>query len=305
MNRSVLKERAKQLLKNRYWMCVAICAIPIAIETFLTPTSVSFNSPQNSFTEIPLNNYDDWLSGVIIAIIILAIILSFSFTLVLSAFVTNQLQVGSCRFFLKYRRNNPVGISEIFRSYKDKTFLNIAKITLLRDLYVGLFSLIFIVPGIIKALEYWAVNYILCVRPDIDKNDAFELSYKLTDGHRGELFLLELSFFGWGLLSVLSFGVAGVFYVFPYMQLTYAEYFSYLRSEAIKNGTITPYDIPDYEDYIPVSSYYPYYPPEAYSTPEQAGYMTTDTIPAQPQNQSETIDTHPAESNDNPGEFPQ
>lgn len=281
MDRSLMKKRAKELLRNRRWMCVAVCALPLAIQSLSGSSGVPSSFSEESVSSIPFE-YSDWLYDFTISAIIFALIFNLAFTFAVSAFATNQLTIGGCRYFLKYRRNNPVDFTEIFRSYKDKTFLNIAKVTIVRDIYVALFSIIFIVPGIIKALEYWAVDYILSVRPDIDRQEAFDLSDRLTDGHKGELFMLELSFLGWHILSLCTFSVVGVLYAYPYMRLTYAEYFSYLRYEAIRKGIISPYDIPDYEDYVPVSPYYPYCPPEPYYNPEQTGFSYQTTPPQQP-----------------------
>ena len=111
--------------------------------------------------------------------------------------------------------------------------------------------MLFIIPGIIKAFEYWAINYILAVRPDIDRKEAHRLSKLLMDGNKWDCFVLGLSFLGWSILGSFTFGLLNIFYVNPYMQATFVEFFSDIRLQALAKGTITPNDIPDYEVYNP------------------------------------------------------
>ncbi len=106
-----------------------------------------------------------------------------------------------------------------------------------------------------KAFEYWAVDYILAVRPDIDKAEARRLSKILMDGNKADLFVLELSFVGWGFLSLFTMGLLSIFYVNPYMQATFVEFFSDIRLQALAMGKITPNDIPDYEFIDPQMQY--------------------------------------------------
>ena len=110
---------------------------------------------------------------------------------------------------------------------------------------------LFIIPGIIKSFEYWAIDFILAVRPDIDRKEAHRLSKILMDGNKWDCFVLGFSFIGWHLLTIFTFGLLNIFYVNPYMQATYVEFFSDIRLQALAKGAITINDIPDYEVYNP------------------------------------------------------
>ncbi len=259
MNRQDLKQAGKNLFKKNYWHSVLIAFLMMLTWSeggsglsYTTSTDTSdlsnfdFSISQNFFFETPI------LIGIGIGGIILTI---------LSYLVFNALRCGGIRYFLKARKNQHVELIEVVENLKDKTFLNIAKATFFRDLYIFLWMLLFIVPGIIKAYEYAAVDFILAVRPDIDKDEARRLSKILMDGNKWDLFVLELSFLGWNILSLFTFGILSIFYVNPYMQATYVEFFSDLRLQALAKGTITPNDVPDYEFYNPQMQY-PYQQPE-------------------------------------------
>jgi len=118
--------------------------------------------------------------------------------------------------------------------------MNIVKVTFFMQIKLMLWTLLFIIPGIIKALEYSMIPYILAERPDISSEEAFRLSKELTDYQKTELFVLELSFFGWYFLGLLLCGI-GIIFVYPYYYATMAEL--YFKLKEIKQIEITP-DIP-------------------------------------------------------------
>ena len=249
MDRKQLKQAGKNLFQKNYWHSVLVAL-------FMTLTwseGGSISLPSNTSDASDLSNFDISVSQnfffetpVLIGIGIGGIVLT-----ILSYLVFNALRCGGIRYFLKSRKNQPVDIKEVVENFKDKTFLNIAKVTFFRDVRIFLWMLLFIVPGIIKSFEYWAVDYILAVRPDIDEKEARRLSKILMDGNKWDCFVLGLSFLGWILLSLFTFGLLNIFYVNPYMQATFVEYFSEIRLQALAKGTITPNDIPDYEAYNP------------------------------------------------------
>lgn len=264
MDRIAIKERSKMLLKKNHWLCVGVAFLStLTIGGIAGSGSSFFSTSLDSTTEIPsdANPFVDVEPALVIGVIAFTII-GLAFSYVAQVFLTNQFMVGSCRFFLKYRKNNPVDTGEVFQSYKDKTFLNIAKVTFIRDLFIGLWSLLFIVPGIIKSYDYWAVNYILAVRPDTPYDKALDLSQKMMQGHKMEVFTLGISFFGWYLLATLTCGFLAICYVNPYQSIAMAELYSEIRQDAINRGIITDYDVPDYMEYHPQSPYYPYYNPQ-------------------------------------------
>lgn len=97
-------------------------------------------------------------------------------------------------------------------------------------IFTYLWTLLLIIPGIIKSLSYSMATYILIENPNMNPLDAITESRRLMDGHKWEYFVLQLSFIGWMLLSVLTFGI-GYFWLVPYIQTTTANYYIELKKE--------------------------------------------------------------------------
>ena len=261
MDRIAIKERSKQILKKNHWLCVIVTLISGIVPALMaSASSVNVNHTETTTTTtIPSTEVFQDFDPLLFIVAIVSALAGTVISLVIHAFVTNQLVVGTNRFFLKFRKNNPTDIGELFTSYKDKTFLNVAKVTFIRDVFVYLWSMLFIIPGIIKAFEYWAVDYILAVRPDTPYQKAIELSKKMMNGHKMDVFVMGLSFTGWYLLSIFTCGILSAAYVNPYAKIAITELYAEIREDAIRRGVVSPFDVPDYMDYQPQSPYYPYY----------------------------------------------
>lgn len=108
-------------------------------------------------------------------------------------------------------------------------------------LWVFLWSLLFIIPGIVKSYSYSMMFFVLAENPKINAMRAMDISKVLTNGHKADLFAMDLSFLGWALLSCLSFGI-GFIWLVPYMKTT--ETFAYydLKRMAFSQNKLTPAD---------------------------------------------------------------
>ena len=145
----------------------------------------------------------------------------------LHVLVFNPIEVG-CRGFFNSNTKAPAALDEMkvgFHPY-GRTVLTM----FLRDLFVFLWSLLFVIPGIIKAYSYRMVPYILAENPEIKGKEAIDLSRKMMDGQKWNTFVLDLSFIGWDLLSCLTLGLLGLFYVNPYKYCTGAELYQALKN---------------------------------------------------------------------------
>jgi uncharacterized membrane protein len=130
--------------------------------------------------------------------------------------------------FLKFLRGDKENaISNLFTCFNN--YGKYLETSLLVFLYTFLWSLLFIIPGIIKSYAYSMTFYIVHDNPDINTNDAIELSMKMMKGNKGKLFLLDLSFIGWFLLCLLTLGI-GMLWLYPYCMTARATFYEDLKA---------------------------------------------------------------------------
>ena len=165
--------------------------------------------------------------------VILSVVLAASFVVVLVCFldvlVLNPLAVG-CRHFFLTNLREPASVGEIVYGFRRNYGRNVLTM-FLRDLFTALWTLLFIIPGIVKMYAYSLVPYILAENPDMKGTEAIKLSSEMMKGHKWNAFVLDLSFFGWIVLSVLTLGLVGVFYTNPYIYATDAELYKAIKAE--------------------------------------------------------------------------
>ena len=179
--------------------------------------------------------FENFFSNPLIAMTtIFVIVLGFLIGLVLafgwSAFVASPIIVGKNRYFMEHRAFDSK-FERLFWSFKSGRYMNVVKIMFWRELKIFLWSLLFVIPGIIKSYEYSMVPYILAENPQISSERAFELSKKMTHGEKWKIFVLDLSFIGWRILGVLCCCVGEIF-LQPYVEATYAELYQVMREKA-------------------------------------------------------------------------
>ena len=138
---------------------------------------------------------------------------------------------GFYTMYLDHIRGEKVGLGNLFKGYSKEWFSKSLLTLLLMYVYILLWTLLLIIPGIIKALSYAMTPYVLKDNPNMKSNEAIEESMRLMSGHKAELFLLGLSFIGWALLSLLTLGI-GFLWLIPYMQTAFAYFYEDLKKEA-------------------------------------------------------------------------
>ena len=166
--------------------------------------------------------------AVVGAVIVLVVAIVLLLSSVLKIFVLNPLEAG-CRNFLLRNATGESDLGDIGFGFTPDYWRNV-KTLFLRDLFRFLWGLLLIVPGIIKRYSYRMAPYILADRPELSGKEVLTLSRQMMDGHKWRTFVLDLSFLGWNILSALTFGLLGVFYVNPYRQCTNAELYRELKN---------------------------------------------------------------------------
>ena len=167
------------------------------------------------------------LTPVMLAGLFVAILIALVLGVVLYAFVYNPLQAG-CRGFFTANLNRPAQVRDVAAPF-DHGYLNCVKAMILRDIFTFLWTLLLIIPGIIKSYEYRMIPYLAVDNPEMTYKELFAESKRLMHGNKWKAFVLDLSFIGWWFLSVLTLGLLGVFYVGPYYAATSAALYEELQ----------------------------------------------------------------------------
>ena len=251
--RSDLKARAKRSFKLNYWKTVLVSLLLSLLvgggssvasnagadtgvdDSYSTDTEVSGDGLDDEDTDLDLDELVQEvgrpgvvaavLMGVMIFLVVFAIV--FVLCALLSAFVLNPIDVGCRRFFLR-NLHEPAQVGNIGYAF-DNNYKNIAKTMFFRDMYTFFWTLLFIIPGIVKAYEYRMIPYLLADNPQMTKEQAFAESKRMMKGQKWRTFVLDLSFIGWNILTLVTFGILGIFYVLPYMNETNAALYETLR----------------------------------------------------------------------------
>lgn len=147
--------------------------------------------------------------------------------LIASIIITPAFTLSMVRVYLNVMKGNTPEAGDAFCGFDD--FWAAFKVNFLTGLFTFLWSLLLIIPGIIKGLSYSMSMYILAENKGKAAMECIEESKRMTEGHKMDLFVLGLSFIGWALLVVVTFGIAGI-WVIPYMNATYANAYNSLKA---------------------------------------------------------------------------
>ncbi|MCL2038444.1 DUF975 family protein [Candidatus Saccharibacteria bacterium] len=134
-------------------------------------------------------------------------------------------------FLTSLRKNTQPKLDDLFAGFKNNNFGRTLEGYLRVVFFTFLWSLLFIIPGIIKGLAYSQTFYVLADNKDITAGEAQKKSIAIMNGHKMDIFVLYLSFLPWILLVGITFGLAFI-YVGPYMELTLAAFYDKIKSNA-------------------------------------------------------------------------
>ena len=140
---------------------------------------------------------------------------------------------GYQTLFLGAVRGGEAAAKDMFEGYNKELFSRVLTTTLLYYVYVFLWSLLLLIPGCIKAYSYAMTPFILKDNPEMKNNAAIEESMRMMDGHKLELFLLDLSFIGWAILSLLTCCI-GFLWLTPYMNMARVNFYEDLKKASVE-----------------------------------------------------------------------
>ncbi len=257
ISRPILKRQSKDCMRQSFNSILVITSIYILLTVWLPNIlEIFFPNPANTF----LTGYEDLMlaaleKGQEISIVVLNQLVRDSFLgaaasvglflALVMYFFSTVMDFGYALYCLTLRRKGQAGAGELFRPFQITTKIILTEI--LQLIFVSLWSILLIIPGLVAAYSYRQAIYLILDDPELSPLQAIRQSKKLMRGHKAELFALDLSFFGWVLLeSVLAnlgyslLGMPGFLVLdsicclllLPYMGLTRAGYYDILRTAA-------------------------------------------------------------------------
>lgn len=238
-SRRELKTNAKAVLSRGYWIPFLACLIlgllgggsGFRVDTHMNGSSVNFNFNSGSHV---INQAQDVIREItsssfglfILSVGFLAILMGLVFSLIFKIMVVNPLRVGRAKLFLDGIENTST-MGALLCAFQ-MNYMNVVKTTLFRDIKIFLWSLLFVIPGIVKSYEYRMIDFILAEDPSLSTQDVFYKTKQMTTQQKGNIFVLDLSFILWYLLCGLTFGIGSLFLA-PYIEAVNAQLYCELK----------------------------------------------------------------------------
>lgn len=327
LNRSLIKSQAKELIKghiiNLFILTIVIGILSSFASMIIDAKSVYGNDPFSEYFSGEYFNFDepngsgnnsfdrghfDNFNGKITPVKAIGFVDSLSKNeiremIIKAAEIINivmiPLSITLLGVYISLIRGRSMRLDESFGYVFKNTFTNgyFRKLWLyiLQNIILSIMFCLFIIPGIIFYYRYYFATAIMADNPNIKAGQALKISSKMTDGHKGELFALDLSFIGWAILTVLTVGILSI-YALPYYVTTRTLYYENFRIRSFQEGRITEVDFMTDEQkaqyyYGPQTSTdyrqsnYQQYQQTEYYQPNQRSNEPQYYSPPQPENQ--------------------
>ena len=229
MEAKTLRSRARANLAGNWGVSIAVAVVAVLLGGLITGVSffpeMKYDFPLDRFPALA-QYVEGWNRGLEIGS------LKFNFRSGIFGFaaflIGGVIQIGYADFLLKQHDGQNTNFSDLFSKFD---FFGTGFVQrFLRSLYVFLWSLLFIIPGIMKEYSYAMTPFILAENPGMSASQAIRLSEDLMDGYKSDLFILDLSFIGWDLLAVLTLNL-GHIALNPYKNAAYAAFYRKIQAE--------------------------------------------------------------------------
>ena len=230
MDASQIRLKARESLKGNYWYAVLAALIAGFFGALMTSGGTVNLNLREEFSGF----YED-LPNFIRLYLMLAMGTAGAISFV-GFILGGVVQLGYASYLLKQQDREIHSVKDLFSQFDrfGQGFLQL----FLRGLYSFLWGLLFIIPGIVKSYAYAMTPFIMAENPDLTAKEAIKLSQEKMMGHKGELFWLGLTFFGWSLLAALTGGIGNLF-LNPYMNAAYAAFY---RDQISPKTPVMTYD---------------------------------------------------------------
>lgn len=228
METSTIRARARQNLKGNWALSIAVAVVACLLGGLVTGGTFIPEINAEVALHFPfLQDIADTLNqGLRIGNF------TFNFRAGIFGFVTfilgGTVKLGYVQFLLKQHDGKDPEFRDLFSQF-DRFGAGFAQ-QFLRNLYVALWSLLFVIPGIIKSLSYSMTPFIMADHPELSASEAIERSKELMDGHKTDLFILDLTFIGWYILCGLTANL-GFILLNPYENAAHAAFYRQILAD--------------------------------------------------------------------------
>lgn len=215
MSGSDYRLKARQVLSGAWGPSILAALIAALLGASLTGGSISFNIRSDDLQKL-FTHSRAFLS-------FLMFFGSFVGFLGFAQFILGgTVKLGYCRFLLKQHDGSNPEIADLFSQFD--RFGDGFCLALLQTIFIVLWSLLFVIPGIVASYRYSLAQFIMLENPDMRPMEALNASKQMMYSHKMDLFLLDLSFIGWSFLCVFTLGI-GFLWLNPYMNATRAAFY--------------------------------------------------------------------------------
>ena len=197
------RERARSILSGKWGIAILVTFIASLLGGLATGGGNSLDLEAEELAQLP-----EAIRNVIVILLGGAAILG-----VIQFIIGGVVELGYSRFLLNLHDNHQAGVSDLFSQFD--RFADGFCLALLRGLFVALWSLLLVIPGIVASLSYSMAGFLMTENPNMTATEALRASKELMRGHKFELFCLDLSFIGWIFLSAFTLGI-GALWLVPY-----------------------------------------------------------------------------------------
>lgn len=245
-DRTLLKANAKNALRDRYWNAFLVCVLASLLSGGI------FNTLSRRNWDFSRVVADPFGYGMTVARAYEPFRL---FSLLFGIFVGLPVAIGLARYFVR-NRFGAADTGTLFSGFR-YGYMNGIGAMLVTRIFIILWYFVLVIPGIVKTLQYSMVSFLLSDNPGLPGERARQISRMMTDGEKGAIFVLWLSFIGWYFLAGFAGGLlvwfnpylgslvsgAAALFITPYYNATMAELYLFLRDRAIRSGMIHPAEL--------------------------------------------------------------
>lgn len=243
-NIQLFKQRAIEVLRGCFLNALLITILSTVLISIIT--GVMTKLEQLYMYAFSLMGWDQYLNEFhglqTVAVMITTAAVSFLTSFVITVFAIDPINIGVKKSFMNLRSGS-MQLESIGYGFTSN-YENIIRVNMLKNLYIFLGTLV-IVPGIIFNYKYMLVPYILAENPNMSPRRALYISDKMMMGNKFNCFVMQVSFFGWYFLAMLTCGI-GIPFVTEYYLMTELEMYEALRQNAVTRGDVNVMELSGY-----------------------------------------------------------